>query len=472
MMWLMSELTPNTDLHGRLSRFAQSLNAGLVERDDAVRLVLLAALAGEHSLLIGPPGTAKSELARRLRLVFDGARYFERLLTRFSVPEELFGPLSISALEQDRYERQTRGFLPEASIAFIDEVFKANSAILNALLTLLNEREFDNGAGRLHCPLVSVVGASNEVPDDEVAEAFYDRFLVRLTLAPVSEAAFGQLLELPSEMQAVHVDAPLTDADRQALVASAAQVRVPDEVRALLAELRTHVATIPLAVSDRRWVKIVGLLRTAAATEGRSTVSVWDLCLVPVCIAADVESQTALTEWLTGRLGVQAAFSPPRMTRAVEAFEAQLTAELRANDLDFDDSGRLRFSPDEVAGELADDIGDAKGGSAALRMKYQRRRRYGDTHIRARTEQIDALRARLAGYRDELSACAQELAAFRQRSLWMSPAFGDGAQAHLADTGTALAVLDARLLKSREGFETLPRLDADPGTVPDPVLYD
>ncbi|MCE1566830.1 AAA family ATPase, partial [Enterobacter hormaechei] len=92
----------------------------------------------------------------------------------------LFGPLSIRALEEDRYERHTDGFLPDATIAFIDEVFKANSAILNALLTLLNERLFDNGAGRQLCPLVSVIGATNEVPDDEVGEAFFDRFLLRV----------------------------------------------------------------------------------------------------------------------------------------------------------------------------------------------------------------------------------------------------------------------------------------------------
>ena len=144
----------------RLQALIDQLGEGLLERDAAVRLTLLAALAGEHVLLIGPPGTAKSALARRLQQAFPGAPYFERLLTRFSTPEELFGPLSLKALEDDRYERLTEGFLPTAGIAFLDEVFKANSAILNALLTLLNEREFDNGTQRVKTPLVAVVAAS------------------------------------------------------------------------------------------------------------------------------------------------------------------------------------------------------------------------------------------------------------------------------------------------------------------------
>ncbi len=147
-----------SELFKKIQRIQSQLTQGLVEREQTIKLTLLAALAGEHILLIGPPGTGKSLVSRRLHMVFKETPYFERLLTKFSVSEELFGPLSIQALEQDKYTRLTKGYLPQASIAFLDEIFKANSAILNALLTLLNEREFDNGVQKIRFRCLIAVG--------------------------------------------------------------------------------------------------------------------------------------------------------------------------------------------------------------------------------------------------------------------------------------------------------------------------
>ncbi len=442
------------------------LGRGLIERRREVRLLLLAALAGEHTLLIGPPGTAKSELARRLHWAFRDARYFERLLTRFSVPEELFGPLSIAALEQDRYERQTAGFLPEASIAFIDEVFKANSAILNALLTLLNEREFDNGAGRQRCPLISVVGATNAVPEDEVADAFMDRFLLRLPVRPVSAEGFMRLLS-PTNPTAPDGHAPLDEAERRAIGAAARRVVLPDAVAATLAALRAALEHEPCYVSDRRWVKVAWLLKVAAATDARSAVSHWDLWLLPWCLAADAERQRWVADWLVARLGVREGVGPERLTRIVEAFEAQLQAEREANDLDYDEAGRLKLGPD-----LADEVGDAKGGARALRLTYTRKRRYGECHVQARIGQIDALLERIGRYAAELHAWRDELTALAATSLWLDEVFAADARVRLDVLDAGLEQLTARALAARAGFGDLPRLARDTGWVPEPVAHE
>lgn len=455
-------------LQDRLSRILAQLEQGLVERRREVRLALLAALAGEHTLLIGPPGTAKSELARRLHLAFVDAAYFERLLTRFSVPEELFGPLSISALEQDRYERHTAGFLPEASIAFIDEVFKANSAILNALLTLLNEREFDNGAGRMRCPLISVIGATNVVPDDEVAEAFFDRFLLRLPVSPVSVDGFRRLIDAGVPTDPLRCGEALGADDRVEIAVRADAVALPDEVAGLLVELRQWLAAEGRYVSDRRWVKIVRLLRTACACEGRQAVSIWDLWLLPWCIGTGAEDQAGVSQWLQHRLGVRQAHAPERLTRVVEAFEAQLSVEREAHDLDYDDAGRLRFSPTG----LAEEVGDAKGGGQALRMSAGRRRRYGPMHVAARTGQIDAVLERIAAYADEIASRRRELARYLAASLWMDAGFAASTDVCLGATAAAVAGLAERMKTTRAGFEALPRLPVDSGPLPEPVFHE
>ena len=457
---------PLHTLRTRLGGLVDVLSHGLVERRRQVRLALLAALAGEHTLLIGPPGTAKSELARRLHLAFRDALYFERLLTRFSVPEELFGPLSISALEQDRYERQTAGYLPQASIAFIDEVFKANSAILNALLTLLNERKFDNGAGRQDCPLISVIGATNEVPAGEVAEAFFDRFLVRLPVAPVSAEGFRELMALDGRAEVRVADA-LDRSDRDGVTRAALEVAMSDDVASLLARLRRHLEEQSVYVSDRRWMKIAWLLKTAAATEGRTRVSPWDLWLLPWCTAHAPESQAAVDDWLDAHLGARDALSPPRLTRVVEAFEAQAALEQDAEDLDYGADGRLRFSAD-----VDERVHDAKGAASVARLRHTRRRRYGDTHVGARLREVDALSARIGAYAGELRARRADLAAYAAQSLWLDPGFAERIGSRLEAMHHALDDLALRTTTARAAFAALPRLPVDSGTVPEPVQHE
>ena len=435
----------------RLAGLIDALSAGLIERGTAVRLSLLAALAGEHLLLIGPPGTAKSEVARRLHRAFADGRYFERLLTRFSVPEELFGPLSISALEDDRYERRVEGYLPTATIAFIDEVFKANSAILNALLTLLNEREFDNGSVRIACPLVSVIGATNEVPEDEVTAAFFDRFLLRLPVVGVSGEGFPALLEgCDSEVAALPDAARLRQEDLAMLRAEAAAVHLPAHVSAMLMELRGHVQGRGIYVSDRRWRKIVHLLRVAAASDGRNAVSVWDGWLLQFCVAQRADQVAEIAAWYARRLGVFEVLDPQRFSRVVEGFEAQLEQEQNASDLNYGADGKL---------SMFDELVDGKRGEDALRMPaFTRRRHFGRAHVEARMGQVSALSGDVDSYLQRLDGVLAELDATVAGHLWVEPGFAAQARVQLAASRQVVVDLRQRLLRLAEGFEALPRL--------------
>lgn len=243
------------------------INDNIIDRQDAIRAAMLALITREHCLFLGPPGTAKSMLVREICNRIPGSNYFERLLTRFSTPEELFGPLSLAGLERDRYERITRGTLVEAHIAFVDEIFKANSSILNSLLTLINERLYQESGNVRRVPLLSLFGASNETPEDESLGALYDRFLIRLQIPYlVDDEDLRNLFTFEPAAPAASLSLP----DLEGAIKEVAAVKISEETIEGLISLKRELGTTGIIVSDRRWRACTKLVRASAWMEGNS----------------------------------------------------------------------------------------------------------------------------------------------------------------------------------------------------------
>src|SRR5262249_9628007 len=262
-------------LGARFQEAARILNGAFLDKQEIIRLLIVSAVAGEHMILVGPPGTAKSALIRMFAQLVD-ARYFEYLLTRFTEPNELFGPVDIKQFREGRYTRRTERMLPDAEIVFLDEIFKSNSAILNSLLGILNERRFANGADVVEVPLVSLYAATNEVPNDENLAAMFDRFLLRVVSDNLDSYHFHNLVQkgLENEVRRVspHPLRPVVPASllHQLHADIGKRLHFSEDFLAKYKGLIFQIRSEGITVSDRRVVKLLKLFAASALFEGRS----------------------------------------------------------------------------------------------------------------------------------------------------------------------------------------------------------
>lgn len=272
----------------RLSNVARVLESTFLGKSETVRLMLVASVAGEHMLLVGPPGTAKSAIVRMFAKLVD-ARYFEYLLTRFTEPNEIFGPIDIQAFRSGSYQRRMEGMLPTGEIVFLDEVFKANSAILNSLLGLLNERVYTVGGTVVKVPLISAFGASNEVPNDDDLMAVFDRFLIRLKSDNLDSYHFQDLLVRGLAHEAAKITGEydrmqpqLAGADLRTLHLTFGERmrKIPEAFLAQYKGLIFQIRAEGVSISDRRAVKMLKLFCASSLLDGRATPDPSDFFLL------------------------------------------------------------------------------------------------------------------------------------------------------------------------------------------------
>jgi len=373
----------------RLQAIEAEMAALLLGRDDAVRAALLAVLARQHLVLLGPPGTAKSLLIELLseRIAAPtggGLRRFVWLMSKFTTPEELFGPVSVQGLKQDVYCRLTVGKLPEAELVFLDEIFKSNSAILNALLTIMNERAFDNGPTRVPVPLIALVGASNELPQGEDTAALWDRFLLRGMVDYVDDSDFGHLLRLAARSTP---PTTLAQTDLIALQCAAAALPIPDTILDALLHLRKDLKGKGIVPSDRRWRQILDLLRAQALLEGRAAVAEDDLIIL-----RDALWQTPEQRQEIARLAARLA--NPMNARAVELGDQAVSVHTAAlgkqRDGGLDDEAKM--------GAAIEALGKLKRVGGELKRLEEQAIAQGRTTARIAKEV-----ARVAGMREQIA---------------------------------------------------------------------
>lgn len=290
----------NNDINARISALLQKLNEDVFGKQHVIALSLLSAIAGESIFLLGPPGVAKSMVARRLKLAFKDASAFEYLMSRFSTPDEIFGPVSISALkDEDRYERVTDGYLPTATIVFLDEIWKAGPAIQNSLLTVINEKIFRNGKTSVKVPLKGLIAASNELPAaGQGLDALWDRFIVRIMVKGIEDLSdFDMMISSVGEhTPEVGSELCISDSEYDEWQKEISGVGIHYSVFEVIHSIKESIeeynsalenegsVTPPLYVSDRRWKKLIKLMRTSAWLNGQKEIRLSDCLIIQYCI--------------------------------------------------------------------------------------------------------------------------------------------------------------------------------------------
>lgn len=328
----LHNVTEKMKTEDRIKSMLKVMSEGIYEKEHILAMALLSAVAGESVFLLGPPGTAKSLVARRLKLAFKDANAFEYLMSRFSTPDEIFGPVSISLLKnEDRYERVVDGFLPTATVVFLDEIWKASPSIQNALLTAINERIFQNGRNTLSLPMKALIAASNELPaEDEGLEALWDRFLVRMVSNCIqTESTFYKMLRLklvgditmPSDLQ-------ITDEVYESWQHDINLIAISDDVCKSISAIRKRLReegkmedhkTMDYYVSDRRWKKCVHLMQTAAFLNGRETIDVTDIPILFHCLWNTVEALPSIIDIVASSLTADLELQMARLHKEIDS---------------------------------------------------------------------------------------------------------------------------------------------------------